>query len=116
MYKRQEVITPGIITVETTIRETVIAEIIIGEIIMVNAIVIVTGATKEEVIGEIMNIGPVSYTHLDVYKRQGKNIVFKIKKCFKFTDFHLTKELKILCLMTAVAEIQNVDTKKNFVF
>ena len=53
-----EVITPIIITVETTIREIVIAETTIGEIIMVSVIIIVMGVTKEEAIGEIKNIGP----------------------------------------------------------
>ena len=46
-----EVITPGIITVGTSTRETVIAGVIIEEVIMVNVMA-------------------VSYTHLDVYKRQ----------------------------------------------
>ena len=54
-----EVITPGITTVGTSTRETVIAGIIIEEVIMVNVMVIVTGETKEEAIGETkMNIGP----------------------------------------------------------
>ena len=53
------IITPKIITVETTIREIVIAEITIGEIIMVSVITIETEVIKEEAIGETkMNIDP----------------------------------------------------------